>query len=369
MVMRHWVIAFALLSVAFSGCIASDDGGELDTAEAGPGEPAAHGTAEIVWGPVETELSTSLPFGYRAWQTATITNDFGGASRSSISLETDSGGIDVRPLAAAPPGLGAGVPGYLILATREGHGATEEQAIEAMEAVELVHEDELQGDTLRLRTALEAPTTEATSPDPTNLLGAMFLSRGGEIAAYLPEGPRHAVRATTGSGGIDVQGLRISELEADTGSGGIDVTDVSARRMVLDTGSGGIDGTDLLVDALQASTGSGGIELQGSFASIDADTGSGGIEVEARPLASGSYRFNSGSGGVDVHLDGSSRNGYDVQASTGSGGIDIDIPDGEHLDDGDDENFQHVRTRGFAGKSMQTRIDADTGSGGVVIEG
>ena len=144
------------------------------------------------------------------------------------------------------------------------------------------------------------------------------------------------LRASTGSGSIDVDGLREmldavtgsgsiklasigAETQAQTGSGSIEANGVNGR-LNASTGSGGIRAYGV-AGSVRARTGSGSIEIEqtGSGGSVDADTGSGGIT--ARNVR-GSFRAQTGSGSIRV--DGKPEGAWRI--GTGSGGVTVRLP-------------------------------------------
>jgi DUF4097 and DUF4098 domain-containing protein YvlB len=73
---------------------------------------------------------------------------------------------------------------------------------------------------------------------------------------------------------------------------------------------------------VHASTGSGGLDLQGIRGSLEATTGSGSIHAEGEPT--GSWNIRTGSG--TVHLRVSSNASFDLNAHTSSGAVSAGFP-------------------------------------------
>jgi len=139
------------------------------------------------------------------------------------------------------------------------------------------------------------------------------LGRGVSISYVLrvPAGSR--VKSRTGSGSQDVEGVN-GAVDVESGSGSVTLTRLggSARGS---TGSGSID-ANAIAGALTVSTGSGSIHAAGVNGAIHARTGSGGIDIAQ--TGPGDVDAQAGSGTVRLH---GIRGG--VRASTGSGGLDV----------------------------------------------
>lgn len=121
------------------------------------------------------------------------------------------------------------------------------------------------------------------------------------------------LKASTGSGGVDVTGVT-GPAELGTGSGVIRADSIG-NRVSARTGSGGIKILTANGDVI-ASTGSGGIELTAINGTVDARTGSGGITVIG---AAGEVRARTGSGHIKVE-----KAKANVDARSGTGGVEID---------------------------------------------
>lgn len=153
-----------------------------------------------------------------------------------------------------------------------------------------------------------------------------------ELEITAPAGTRLGV--DTGSGGVKVDGLT-GDLNVHTGSGGIDLRNVPG--------------------AIDASTGSGGIDVRAGGGPTNLHTGSGGIDYEGTPQ--GDCRFETGSGGIELHLPATLD--VTIDLSTGSGSIEV-----EH-----DLLGQPSRrsVKGKIGTGDQGSIYAHTGSGSIEL--
>jgi hypothetical protein len=169
----------------------------------------------------------------------------------------------------------------------------------------------------------------------------------GQVVADTGSGDVHAqnVRGSfvcdTGSGDCEITGFRGEELNCDTGSGDVRIVDVEARRLKLDTGSGDVKVREAQAEEVDADTGSGDVEadLAGAHLSrVNADTGSGNVHLRLGPEA-----------------------GFHVRAHTGSGDVVSHYADAEAIRDG-------RKVVGYRRGDGRIRIQADTGSGDVVVQ-
>jgi hypothetical protein len=186
------------------------------------------------------------------------------------------------------------------------------------------------------------------------------------------------VRATTGSGQIEIRGVD-GDVETRTGSGGIDLEDIGGH-VRAETGSGGIDARDI-VGGFRGRTGSGGVTLsliepgdvevrtgsgriiiEGLDGGLRAETGSGGIEVSGD--VSDGWEIVTGSGGIRLEVPDTA--GFELDAYTPSGGIDLAPEFVIDAVEVDDENSRTRRLRGTVGDGGP-RVDVRTNSGGIRI--
>jgi DUF4097 and DUF4098 domain-containing protein YvlB len=176
----------------------------------------------------------------------------------------------------------------------------------------------------------------------------------GDIAAKAYAGK---LRLDGGSGRLTSTGGE-GEVTLDNGSGEV-VVSGHRGRVVADTGSGSVKITDCDCEIV-ADTGSGSVDVRGGKGSVSADTGSGRVEVDG---FSGAFAADTGSGSVHGRK---LTNVTSLEANTGSGGVTIegDLSAAARLRI--DTGSGSVSLRSAAQPSMELRID--TGSGGVDVE-
>ena len=126
-----------------------------------------------------------------------------------------------------------------------------------------------------------------------------------------------AVRAHTGSGDQDVEGLK-GNIDLESGSGDMKLARLTGE-MHFQTGSGNVRGRELSGPA-RAKAGSGDIEIAETGAGdVEIRTGSGNITVKG---INGGFHAEAGSG--DIHGQGSPKNLWSVR--TGSGNVTLRVP-------------------------------------------
>ncbi|MBI4467606.1 MAG: DUF4097 family beta strand repeat protein [Acidobacteria bacterium] len=149
---------------------------------------------------------------------------------------------------------------------------------------------------------------------------------GGPVSADTGSGSirisniRGEVRADTGSGDIELDSIE-GDVSVDTGSGLIRATGI-AGGFVADTGSGSVRLEQIAPGRVQIDTGSGSVTAMGVRGSLTVDTGSGDITVQGEPA--GEWRLEASSGSVTVRLP--AQAGFDLDAHTGSGRIYTEHP-------------------------------------------
>ena len=129
-----------------------------------------------------------------------------------------------------------------------------------------------------------------------------------------------SVRASTGSGAITVDGVR-GEFHASSGSGSIRGRGITGA-ITARTSSGGIDVEQTGNGRVDVSSSSGTVQVRGVRGGLQASTSSGGLIVQGE-LAN-DWRLSASSGSIRINLP---RNqGFDLDANTGSGAINVDFP-------------------------------------------
>lgn len=166
------------------------------------------------------------------------------------------------------------------------------------------------------------------------------------------------VSADTGSGDV-VAGEITGTFSGDTGSGDIELDGFTGEAVTCDTGSGAVRIAAVTARRVKADTGSGNVRVVGADIEwFDADTGSGSVELEAIGARLARVRADTGSGGVRVRLPAGA--GFELHADQGSGELDCRFADARPI-------LAGRTVVGYSRGDGRIRIDADTGSGDVVV--
>jgi DUF4097 and DUF4098 domain-containing protein YvlB len=147
---------------------------------------------------------------------------------------------------------------------------------------------------------------------------ADFYSGSGNITARSISSD---IQAKSGSGDIKFENVQ-GQVQVSTGSGDIEIH--SAKGDIrLNTSSGDIEisqpGQGVVVN-----TGSGGVEVNGATSDLRLHTGSGDSTVDGNPGAANYWDLHAGSGDVTPHVPSSAS--FRLFARTGSGDLDAQIP-------------------------------------------
>lgn len=168
-------------------------------------------------------------------------------------------------------------------------------------------------------------------------------------------GTRGVLTARTGSGRVELEDVEGDRVSASTGSGGIQLAGVRSASLRVSTGSGSIDARDVRADRLDASTGSGGIEVVGLTSSeVRSSTGSGSVRLEFQTVPR-DITARTGSGSVSLTLPRDPNVELDIR--TGSGGITTDFPVTM-----DQMRRNELRGRIGSGRDGHIRVTAGSGS-------
>jgi hypothetical protein len=329
------LLAVALASALLSGCMSDTSGPAADAGDpsaagapqgSAAGSAATHGTPKRADGPVDVEPQGGQ---FVAKQVITITNDFGGASASKLGLSSFNGGV---ALGASRDG------GYQFKAELYGRGATEDQARQALDLLELAAKDDLSGGTLTLAFTL----TSGTVPSLLPLLGGAA-NNGGSFALLVPPQPGHEASVDTSNGGVSADGLHGPALKAATSNGGISVHGAFGE-LGLDTSNGGLD-------------------LEGTFNDVHAGTTNGGVDADLRFTHGGKVEIGTSNGGIDVRVPASGA-AYDVGGDTSNGDVDIRLG-GTHIRS---DSHATYRSPDWSSSSLQVAIDLSTSNAGISVE-
>jgi len=156
------------------------------------------------------------------------------------------------------------------------------------------------------------------------------------------------VRAHTGSGDQDIQGLK-GNIDLESGSGDMKLARLTGD-MRFQTGSGNVRGHELSGPA-RAKAGSGDIDIEETGqGDVEIRTGSGNITVKG---INGGFHAEAGSG--DIHGEGSPRNLWSVR--TGSGNVHLQVPSDAAFDVDISSSSGRVTTNHPVTTTIQGRVE------------
>lgn len=168
----------------------------------------------------------------------------------------------------------------------------------------------------------------------------------------LPTGHLYRLELRSSNGRIEMDGLRTEDIEAQTSNG----------RIVCERSTGG---------RVRLRTSNGRIVANCSARDLDADTSNGSITVVPFGPSGDESRFQlrTSNGSIRVRPDEQADCGYDIDASTSMGHVELELPDLEYSVH--ERNMGHRRSKarsaGFDGKTRRIYISARTSNGSVVV--
>lgn len=294
------------------------------------GTPVEHGTPQRTDGPVQVRAEGTQ---YVATRVVTVQNDFGGADQSRLVLSTFNGAIALQPSADG---------GYLFTAELHGRGATEQDARQALDLLELQSTDDLQGTRLELSFALVANPPAAL---PVPIVLPSGVTNGAWFQLAVPPEPAHDIEVGTDNGAIGSVGLHGPRLEAGTTNGAI-------------SADGAFDVT--VVRTTNGAIGLGG----GTFNDVTAQTDNGAIAVELDPLRTSAVQLTTDNGRISVQVPRGGDIAFDIQADTTNGEVTIAV---EGHESEDDEHGEY-RSPDWSSADIQLTLDLQTTNGSITVE-
>jgi len=178
----------------------------------------------------------------------------------------------------------------------------------------------------------------------------LFGSSGVAVSVLVPRDETCSVRLSTANGRVAVRGVKGSGIEARTANGRVELERIAAP-------------------AVNVRTANGRIVVEGEFSDLEASTTNGSISVAPEPAKRGRYLLRASSGSIRVRLPEDAEVGYEIEATTTFGGIDIDVPDLEYLREEKrfGRGYVRARTKGIGDQDSVLRVDATTSSGRIAV--
>jgi hypothetical protein len=260
---------------------------------------------------------------YRVQETESLT---GAVDQKKLYLEIDNhnGGITLETW---------NQPGYQIDITMRAKGATDRQAQENLEKVQVLFSDNNVAGTQRLSLEFSEPDNNWSNYAIT-------------VSAKVPEG-------------------LVLDLDVATSNGEIVLTDVSGNEILLHTSNGRIALDKVYADIISGSTSNGRISGEVEATITDLSTSNGSIDLTIPATRSSNYALDTSNGSIDLTLPKSTNIGYDINLSTSVGSVSVDLP---NLVYSVNESRRKVAsTEGYLGKEIQVKIAAETSIGSIDI--
>ncbi|MGB0652103.1 MAG: DUF4097 family beta strand repeat-containing protein [Thermoplasmatota archaeon] len=331
--MKALTIALLAVLAATAGCL--DSGGDAPVQDtglpysAGSGTAADHGEPTRDDGDVDTQFDG---LGWRATQTVTIRNDFGGAIWSDAQFANSNGDIHV---------MGWDEGDYQVVIEKSARGMTPQEAEDNLETIRIDHTDNVEGDRLRLATVIDVEER------PGDLPLLSFNSAGNaHITVYLPRAPGHNLQSATSNGDLSASGIRGPSVLLESSNGDVHIHETEAGLIAAVSSNG-----DIIVQA--------------KAANVAAATSSGDVHVDHTPVASGNLTIASSNGDVVVSVPGGDELAYELRAATSNGAVTLDLEDVEEVGQ-PTESTRHVRTIDYDARPVQVQVDLATSNGNVV---
>ncbi|KOR89156.1 DUF4097 family beta strand repeat-containing protein [Paenibacillus solani] len=141
-----------------------------------------------------------------------------------------------------------------------------------------------------------------------------------ELTVELPEKQWKDAEIRSGSGNIEIDGLRGDTVSVKLSSGNMDIQDVKAGSLTAHTSSGRIKVADMEAESLKLTSGSGNISAERYHATtLSFQNGSGNVELKDGESA---VQGKTGSGNIRLEAE---RLIYDTDLQVGSGNVTIDL--------------------------------------------
>jgi hypothetical protein len=265
----------------------------------------------------------NLGSNYRAQDTSTFT---GNVSLDKMLIEVDNrnGGLSLETWDQ---------PGYRIDLTLRAKGATDAQAAENLDRLQVLFSGESVGDTLRLSLGTQAPG------DDWSLYAV-------EIDIKVPEDPS-------------------LDLDLETSNGEIALTDVTGGEIVLHTSNGRLTLDGVHAATITGTTSNGRITGEVEATTVELSTSNGSIDLTIPATASGDYTLDTSNGSIDVELPTATTIGYRVDLSTSLGSVSVDLPNLSYTTN--EARRKVASTADYEDKVIQVSVTAETSIGSVSI--
>lgn len=173
---------------------------------------------------------------------------------------------------------------------------------------------------------------------------------GAGVELLLPRSHRYTLEARTANGRIDSGDVNYQGFQAKTANG----------RIVLEGGE---------ADIVSVHTANGGTTIGARVRDVDAGTANGSIAVVPRGEGEIRLSLSTANGSIKVQADGAMPAGYQVEARTSFGSINLDMTDFQYdvNDQSIGRKYVRGRSRDFERKAARISVEARTANGSITV--
>jgi len=260
---------------------------------------------------------------YRVQEIKTITGAVD-LQKMYLEMNTKNGGITLETWDQ---------PGYRIDITMKAKGATDRQAQENLDKVQVWFSQNDETGTQMLSLDFSVPENS-------------WSNYAISVSAKVPKG-------------------LILDLDVTTSNGEIVFTDVSGREMVLHTSNGRITLDKVYAETIRGSTSNGRISGEVDATLADLTTSNGSIDLTIPATRSGDYTLDTSNGSIDLKVPKSTAIGYEIDLKTSLGSVSVDLPNLSYTIN--ESRRKVASTEGYQAKSIQVSIAVETSIGSIDI--
>ena len=173
---------------------------------------------------------------------------------------------------------------------------------------------------------------------------------GVSAEVHVPRSRRYEVSAVSSNGRVVVEGILANRLYGKTANGKVSVKEVTAQDVVL-------------------STANGGITFAGSAKSLECGTANGTIACCPLAKADMDCRLQTSNGGIRLKLPHDAAVGYEVDAHTSHGSVDVELEQFEVTSQERQFGRRTIRgrSRDYTAKAIKVTVAARTTNGSIRI--
>ena len=154
-------------------------------------------------------------------------------------------------------------------------------------------------------------------------------------------------------------------LDLLSSNGGIYLADINGTTVNAETSNGPLTFDGVYVNNLTAHTSNGRVEGTLEAANTVITTSNGRITLTIPNTKTGDYDLSTSNGAIDLHVSNPTQAGYNLDASTSNGNINLNLPNLNYSVD--QKTAKQAKTIGFDSKTIQVTIRTATSNGSIDI--